>query len=260
MDPDETFTATTVQAKATWKAKVDTNLDCYVAQLVGYTPEGGEVTTGTSGFGQTYVIRETPSGGVFHLKSSPCDYRELLTTVTGNSYGIALLLEDDSIMLWKDTDGTFRPFNAIAIAPAAGLPGVDNLHEYYKLHVYFQDVEEFRQFAVKKPTWKVLSSLWLAMPNGLNLSLDTHDNTTPVVSVYERCQDAFTGLVAADFVIEEQSGSLTISSVTDNSDGTYDVELSAALAAAGDYVTLRVKNGAGPYTDVSGLLRIEYSA
>ena len=265
LDPEETFTATSVYAKATWKAKVDTDLDCYVAQIYGYTPEGGEVVTGTTAFGQTYPIRETPSGGIFHLQSSPCDYRNLMAAVNGNQYGIAFVLEDGSIMLWVDETSTFRPFRAIAIVPAATLPGADNLHEYYKLQIYFQDTTEFRQFAVVKPSWSVLNSLWLYMPNGLYLSLTTYDHTAPVVTVNERCQDIFAGLVAGDWGIVEQSGSRTISTAVEAaSTGVYTITLSAALAAVGDFVTLRVKNsatdnGVGPFTDVSDLLRIEYT-
>lgn len=257
-----TFTATTVLAKSTWKPLVDTALTLYVANLKGYVPTDGEVQTSQSEFGVPNIDQETPSSGIFHLESSPCDFRELLTTVRGGTYGVPLFLKDGTIMLWKDSNETYRFFDAQVIAPAPGLPTIDNRHMSYKLHVYFKNVRQFRKFVIVKPTWDVLDDLILATPNGLSLSLTTHDNDDPVVQVNERCQDGFTGLTYDDFEIVNQSGSraFQVTAFSDDGGGAYTLDLDSALAAVGDFVEFRVKDGSGPYDNVSGILRLEYIA
>lgn len=262
MSDSQTFTNTTVVSRTAWENKVKQDLTIYMAKLDGYTPQGGEVQTQTTQFGRTLVTGETPGGGDFFIKSSPCDYRELLQTVDGSTYKVVFILRDGSFMMWQQ-DGTYYGFSADVIAPAPTIPASDNLTEFYKLSTYFKEVDEFRNMVVVKPNFNPLTVLWAAMPNGLSLVLNTHDNDDPVVIVRERCQDGVTGLTYDDFEIVAQSGSRAFQNTgfSDDGAGVYTLDLDTALAAAGDYVSFRVKNTTGSdVDDVSGIITLEYQA
>lgn len=248
------FTLANLKAKGEFETAIKVNLKAYVMQLVGYDVTSEDATIETTQFGEKLVTSQPPPSMIAYAKLNPCDFRALLKTLKGGSYDVVFLNQDGSIMGWVD-GANFYGFTARIWAINKGLPSSDNISQFYRLDFSFTNKNQFDEFHVSLPNYNPLTQLLAVMPNGLGVQLNSYDGTTAVVSVTKRCGDAFTGLGSSDFEIISQSGSSTISSVTDNSDGTYDLAIAMTTPA---WMIIRIKKSSGAtVTDISWNLTIE---
>jgi len=243
---------------STWKAFVDTTLKAWIP--VGL--EGHENTTDdpeiqTSGQGGKFVANEPPPSLIAYLSMNFCDYKEVLNVLKGGTYEIIYELNDGSLYAYRAKgDNVIRGFKARINAVTKGFTDPAAIANFYRVMINHTSIDEFKNYVVAAPAaWTASLELVSYMPSGLNMMVTTpYSDPTVVVEIYDRCGDAKTGLVLADFeIVETNASTKVITGVTDNSDGTYDIDIDATGTGltASEYSIIRVKKGAGPYTDLS---------
>jgi len=258
-----------LKTKSTWRTKIASTLTCYVPSgLEAYEVTTPDPEVQTTAMGSNYIAGKAAPSLTAKLKSNLTDYQEILRTLNGGVYSVILVLEDGSIMArQKSTAKTIYGFEARLTAVSRGIPDPGAIGEFYSLFVHFVQYQQFEETIITTPVWNIYDLVSL-MPNGLNMGIVTPYTTagskTVVVSVTSRDGSAFVGLIAADFVIIESNlTGCAIDSITDNTDGTYDIVIddgSTGSLTATKYAILQVKNGSGTFTDVSNTLLIEGGA
>ena len=249
-----TFALSSIKVKTNFVTAISEDLKAYVLQLSGYDVTSEDATVETTQFGEKLVTGQPPPSMTAYAKLNPCDFRNLLKTLKGGSYDVIFLNNDGSIM-GTVSGANLKGFAARIWAVNRGLPSTDNLSQFYRIDISFTNKAQFDEFHVTLPSYNPLLELVAVMPNGLGIEEVSYDGTTAVVSVSKRCGDPLTGLLVADFEIVDQSGVATIVSLTDNTDGTYDLAIAMTAPA---WMEIRVKEVSGStVTDISWNLIIE---
>ena len=241
MTKGNTLTAASMTAKTELVVDIQQSLVASIYSLADYEDTSEDPTIETTGFGKKIITNEPPPSAQVYLEMNPCDFSNLLGGFTGGEYDVIFVGANGYLMYWESGTSAYG-FTAKINAVSKGLPPKDNVSQQYRLDIYFTDVGQFKAAKVIQPNYNALTDLLLVVPGGLAMREISNNGTTAVVNVEKRCGAAYTGLALADFEIVSQSGSLSISSVTDNSDGTYDL---AITMGAGTFAEIRVKELSG---------------
>lgn len=218
----------------------------------------------STALGYKFVASEPNPSAIVYLLSNPCDFKDVVKTLRGGTYGIYLLFENGQIGGWFNEVGEFKPFKASLFATPFKIHDNANTENAYKVWINYQSNDEHKERAFLTPSWG-LSLLPEAMPNGLNLrqtSVVTSGEFT--VNVSDRCGSGVTGLDLADFeMIDSNNADLEFASVTDDGNGNYTVTVddgatpTPAVFGAGEYISFRVNVIATLLTtDISGTITV----
>jgi len=270
-DKDVKFSWTEKDDIANWTNKIEQDLTIYaVAALDSYnvTTDDPNIVTGAVSKGKTITNTPVPSFEAF-LDSNACDFKQLLATVKGGTYGIFYELQDGSIFGTIDQSGTdigyMKPFRAKVNANTKGFQEVDST-QAFRVYIFHTNSKEFydNQFYLE-PVWDT-SELAEAMPVGLNMvkkaAYAAGDQT---VQIKIRCGDAKTGLLAADFEADETQGNVStpaVTTVVDDGGGNYTLTVQKEAVPVdlvdGDIATIRVKVlSASDVTHISNWVSVE---
>jgi hypothetical protein len=268
LDKDVSFSSMSdVLNLATWQALFNSSLTAWIpAALDSYERTTDDPTINTTTFGKKKFVREAVPSMVAYVDANLCDYNEMRHNYKGGTYSVALILEDDSIMLSKGPLDTYVGFTANITAAGSDIPLQDAVENSFPVYINFDNNHEFhrsRLFSVEG--WSPLYEFPAAMPNGLTMwassVYDTASNGDVTVEIYERCGDPMLLLVTADFEVLSSNG-LTSVAITAVETGlgvyvlTIQKDVSPANLDSGDWVIFRVKNGSDPYTDLSGRVNV----
>jgi len=269
-DKDVSFTYANKDALANWVTLIQTSLTIHaVAGLVNYSPTTDDPNVITNPVSKVKSITNEPVPSFeFMLDVNYCDYKSLLNTLRGGTYGIYFELKNGTIEGWLDQSGantgTFRPFRAKLNAYTKGAQEIDS-NEAFKLYVNFINYEQMLNQFYFEPAWDI-SELADAMPVGLNVvKTGVYASGDINVQINTRCEDGYTGLLAADFEASASKSNVTtpaITGVTDNGGGSYTLTVQKAASpvniVTGDIVYLRVKKlSSTVVTHLSDWVRIE---
>jgi hypothetical protein len=269
-DKDVKFAFTAKDTLANWTNLIKQSLTIYgVAGLVNYSPTTDDPNIITNAVSKTKSISNTPNPSFeFMLDSNVCDFKSLLNTLTGGVYGIFFELQNGAIQGWLDQSGNetgyFKPYKVKLNAFTKGGQEIDS-NEAFKLYCFFTSYKQIQDQFYFEPTWDV-SELLDAMPVGLNVvKTGAYSSGDIVVNIKTRCEDGYTGLVAADFDESTTKSNVSVpavTAVTDSGGGNYTLTVqkgaSPANLAAGDYVYFRVKKLSGSdVTHVSDWVKVE---
>ena len=255
-DVDVSFTGLSdVYNLATWKEKINVDLDMYVTRgKTSYEVTTDDPNVLTTQASQKMVTNQPAPSALVYLDSNWDDYKDVLDSFRGGTYGVIYELMDGSIFLKRHGDGTFKPFPARLTAVNKGIPVPGDIANNFPLHIHHFDYDDFRKGVLIAPAWD-FEELVLAMPVGLTIEATSTMSTGSInVLITERCGDGKTGLVVGDFEVLD-SNYLTSPEVTVASDdgaGNYELTIQknspAENLADGDYVTIRVNVGGGTLT------------
>ena len=251
---------------ATWETKIKQGLSVWVsAGLMDYEVTTDDANIKTSGLGKKIVTNAPIPSTVLYLDGNYCDYSQLRATLKGGTYDVIYVLEDGTLHARLKSDGKYYGFGARVNAVGKGISGKGDLDMNFVVQINHLSYDEFSEGILLKPAWNPELVLAAAMPIGLNLSIVTpYSNATGVVVVriHKRCGAAYLTMAVADIEIVETNDLDTpvVTSVTDNSDGTYDLLLQIKVVpesmAVGDYMILRVKELSG--SDVVSVSNRQY--
>ena len=237
-----------------WETKIKQGLSVWVSGgLTDYEPTTDDPNIKTSGLGKKFVTSTPVPSGVFNLDANFCDYSQLKNTLKGATYDIVYILEDGTVHARLKSDGKYYGFGARVNAIDKGIAKKGDIDMNFSVYVGHLSYEEFLEGVLVKMAWNPELVLAAAMPIGMSIQIITpYSNATGLVicRIHTRCGAKYTGLAVADFEIVETNDLDTpvFDSITDNGDGTYDVEICApALSplSVGDYAIIRVKELSG---------------
>ena len=245
MTKGNTLTAASLTAKTELVVDIQQSLVASIYTLSDYEDTSEDPTVETTGFGKKIITNEPPPSAQLYLEMNPCDFSNMQNAYTGGEYDLLFVGADGYMMFWESGTSAYG-FTARVNAVSKGLPPKDNVSQQYRLDVYFTNGGQFKDAKVIRPNYNPNTVLPLVMPVGYSLKEISNDGTTTVVNVEKRCGSIKTGLLIGDWEIVSQSGSLTIATSTDNSDGTYDL---AITMGAGTFIEIRVKETTATVVD-----------
>ena len=270
-DKDVSFSWSEKDVEANWTNKIKQDLTIYaVAALDSYnvTTDDPNIVTGAVSKGKTITNTPVPSFEAF-LDSNACDFKQLLATLKGGTYGIFYELQDGSIMGTLDQSGSgignFKPLRAKVNANTKGFQEVDST-QAFRVYIFHTNSTEFYDNAFYlEPIWDT-SSLTEAMPVGLNMvKTAAYSSGDQTVQIKIRCGSNYTGLLVADFEADETQGNVdtpAVTAVSDDGGGNYTLTVqknsTPANLVTGDIATIRVKKLSGSdVTHVSNWVSVE---
>lgn len=256
---DVSFTRAEILSLLSWKTEIQDNLDVYVpAAVENYEPSTDDPQVVTTGSLRKTTIRKAPPSGTFYLRSNVCDFNEVMRALDGGTYRVMFINSDGSIGGYKDGIN-YKGFKAEVTAVTSGIAPQDGGQDMFKLMIHFFNYFEFQSQFNLALDWSALAELPNAMPESLSMDFESEDQATAtvVVDIFERCGAAKAGVVIADIeIIDDTMTDSTVTAVTPNGSGNYDIVMTTA--AAGQWVKFRVKIGSSPTTDISGPLFVEF--
>lgn len=249
-----------------WKDKINVDLDLYIPRgLTSYEVTTDDPNIITVDQTQKFVANSPAPSGVFYLDANFCDYNEIANSLKGGRYGIIYELANGTLFMMQDADNSFKPFPARLSAIGKGIPEPSDIANNFRLFVNHIDYKDFLKGVIVSPDWD-LSELQTAMPLGLTLQQTSAYLTggagTFGAYITERCGDPKTGLTDSEFEVVRSSflTSPDVSAVVDDGNGEYTITLQKDVVPAnldeGEWITIRVKNGSDPVTELSGELTI----
>ena len=240
-----------LQNSSVWETKIKQGLSIWVSGgLMDYEVTTDDVNIKTSGLGKKLVTNTPVPSCVLYIDGNFCDYQQLKNTLVGSSYDVIYILEDGTLHARLKSDGKYYGFGARISAVGKSIAGKGDIDMNFAVQINHLSYAEFQQGVLAKPAWNPELTLAAAMPIGLGMSIVTpYDIPTGIVVVrlHKRCGSAYLTMAVADFEIIETNDLEVpvVTSVTDNSDGTYDLELTIVTIpvpmVAGDYMIIRVK-------------------
>jgi len=269
VDKDISFSYSDKKMLSSWTDEIKQNLTIAVIPGHNYSVTTDDPNVVTSPIGKTKSIqgKSTPSLE-FIVKVNSCDFKELLNAYKGGKYGVFFEMQNGDIEGWIDQSGTeigyFKPFTSVVEAFSKGVQEIDSI-ESFKVYLFFTKQSQFSQFSLFTPKWGV-DELMEAMPVGLNMTKTAvYAAGDQAVQINVRCDNSYTGLLAADFetsVTRSNVSTPAVSTVVDNGGGSYTLtvqkDASPVNLAAGDLVVLRVKKlSSSDVTHVSGWITVE---
>jgi len=269
-DKDVSFTFATKDVLSNWTNLIKQDLTIYaVAGLDSYNVTTDDPNIVTQPVSKSKKVTNTPvpSFEAF-LDSNACDFKQMLNTLKGGTYGVFYELQDGSIMGTLDQSGTgignFKPLRARITASTKGFQEVDGT-QAFRCYVNHTSYKEFMNQFYLEPVWDT-SELLEAMPVGLNMVMTgAYAAGDIVVKAKVRCGANYTGLLAADFDEDETQGNVDVPAVTavvDDGGGVYTLTVQKDTVPAnlvtGDVLACRVKilNGSD-VTHISNYIYIE---
>jgi len=262
-DEDVSFTEAEFLVYANWREEIQEDLDAFIpASVTSYEVTTDDPTINTTSQLRKTVVRTAVPSATFWLDSNPCDWSDVLRTLKGGTYRIFFVLADNSIIGYKDRNGSeVKGFKVELTAMTPGVPLPDAVESNFRLYANFLSLAEFESSYQKSMEWSVMGKLPAATPLGYSMDFvsETQSTATVVVNVFERCGDAITGLATADInVLDSTLTDDTVASVTDNGSGSFDVAFTTA--AAGQWVKFEVKELTGTIVDaISNPLYVEFT-
>lgn len=178
---------------------------------------------------------------------SPCDYKTLFA-MEGQAFDIRLLLGGKMIMGTNQPDGTKKGFRG-TLYYKYDIPNVDNTQQNNMVMVFFEDVEEFKNFYVDRAEFTA-GDLYGSVPSGITLSEKTaYIAGNVILSSKKRCTgELYEGFNASDrwnvlAVSEGVSDVLVTNAVNVNGDNTVTIKKNASTTPidleAGEYVIIQ---------------------
>ncbi len=248
---------------ATWKAAVDTALTMWPLRgITSYEVTTDDVNIMTTQQGQKYVTNRPAPSALVYLDGNHCDYMDMVRNLKGGHYGVIYVLKNGQILVKRDATGNFKPFPARLTAVNKGVPLPGDITNNFPLHILHTDYDDFENAALIDPAWD-FDNLILAIPAGLNMWITTaYTSGDVVVMVTDRGGSGRAGFAAADFEVlgSNYLTSPAVTALVDGGAGVYTLTIQKGAVpadlTAGDYVIIRVKDGAGPYTYLSNRLTV----
>lgn len=235
--------------------------------IKGYESTPGELNKETSDFdGSSRVTFEGPPAIILDIQTSPGDFNEMMAQLKGEGYRVGFIMKKTGdVMVSVLPDGTIKGFLGNVFAQAPTLRPQGEAFQSYKLSIDFQNVQEFREFALIDMPFNPTVELVSKMPLGLTMKTAGAYATSDInVTITERDGTAYTGTVTVDELDSYDSVTgLPIdsfsSSVVNNGGGSYTLTLEKNAVpetlVAGDFVQIRVATKTGSVYDyVSGEL------
>lgn len=251
------FTTADLKLKATYTDEISTNLTMYALRLRNYNVTTDDPEVQTAGDGEKSVVQEFAPSLEAYGKLGPCDFKELLNTLDGGEFDVIPIDSEGNIMMTYVGDKSYG-FSASVKAVQKGFADAGALADAFRIDVYFNDIEEFKQFNIVNPNFNPLTELFANMPMGYNITVNSYNGTNADVQLDKRCAEGTTGFdTAADWIVVETNASPapTVTLVTDNGGGNYTVAVSLS---AGEYALLQLRAPAAtPFTSLSNIFQIE---
>lgn len=237
---------------STWKTKVMQDLSVYVPRKINdyeVTTDDPNIVT-FQNTRKRLTNKPLPSATVM-LQMNFCDYKEILGTLVGGTYGVIYELSDGSYLATKTSAGKIKPLLATINAIAPGIPLKGDVGNNFKIYIGHLDYKEFEDAILLSPAWDLTFELTNSMPVGYTLeqtgAYDTAADGDVTVRITERCGDGVESLTDSDFEVVDSNDLDTpaITAVSDDSNGNYTITLQKEATptnlAAGDYIIFRVK-------------------
>lgn len=251
-ESDVSFTEAQLKLLSQWKTKIQQSLNIWLPSMIeGYERTSDEPTVNTLQTGRKVMVRKPAPSGMFYMRSNICDYNEAMRGFNGGTYRMFFVLADNTIVGHRDPNSDkVMGFQAEINAVTGGVPLPDAVENSFPLHAHFMNYKEFESQYAYSPNWIVQNELPPAMPKSYSARFISGTQATATIVAYIniRCGDAVTTITTADIeVIESTLTDDTVAGVTDNGDGTWDIEFTTA--ALNQYVTWRVKEMTGSDVD-----------
>lgn len=247
-----TMTLSAAKSKTTWQGLLRTSLTGAYIPFSDYEASVDDPEVQTDGNGKKRQTKRFAPSLIFYADVGMCDYRQMASIANGGTYGFYMLLEDGSIHGWE-LNGQMRPFSGDLYGFTAGMAPKDAIHQYNRMDVYFNSVDEFDAFkVVETPGWNAALELMDATPTGYDLQVSSFDGDDIVFEAELRCDDPVTGFLIADFeLIETSQTGVTLATLVATGN-TYTITTSTTVTP-GNYLTFRLKKlSSGDTTDISG--------
>lgn len=248
-----TFTDATIISDATWKTGIASatpaSRNAIILPLRVYENKSPEAEMTTSNLGKMDKTNDPPPAASLYLDTGAYDHK-YLHSLAGQKFDVVLFLEGGLVMATRKANNAVKGFRA-TLETRAGLPLSDNTQQSYKIDLYFDSIDEFKNFVLFTPDWS-MDDLKDYVPVGVDLvPLGDLSASTGVVSigVYKRgTKQGLTGLVVADVTVLDSSGTAPVGSTTlvEVGQGVYtltineDVGGSASALDAGEWATIQV--------------------
>jgi len=256
--------------QSNWTNKIKQDLTIYaIAGLDSYdvTTDDPNIVTQPVKKSKKITNQPVPSF-VAYLDANACDYKQLLGTLNGGTYGIFYELQDGSIMGSLDQSGSeigyMKPLRASVNAIDKGFQEVDST-QAFRVYVNHTSVKEFNNRFYLEPVWDT-SELAMSMPIGINMvKTGAYSSGDQEVKAKIRCGNNYVGLLVADFDEDERQGNVdtpAITAASDDGGGTYTLtaqkDSSPVNLVDGDVLAVRVKILDGSdVTHISNYIYIE---
>ena len=242
-DASVTFTLAQLTLLSQWKSKIQTDETMFVFSGISkHDNTTDDPAINTTQMLQKVLTRVGVPSYVFSVESNYSDWNEAMRTLKGNSYRLFTVHSDGAIFGFSDRNSAeYKGFLCEITAVTKGqLP--DAIEDSFPVYVNFKRYAEFKQQFAFVPEWNVELDLAASMPAGYEMKFisGVQATATIVVRMSVRGGDDVAGLVIADIeVISDTLTDSTVTAVTDNADGTYDIVFTTA--ALNQDITFRVK-------------------
>lgn len=269
-DKDVTFTNAEKDVITNWKVKVQQGLTIYPSTVLdsyNVTTDDPNIITGAVSKSKKITNTPVPSFEIF-LDSNVCDFKQVLNTLNGGTYGVFYVLQDDTILGSIDQSGTLignlKPLRATITANTKGIQEVDGT-QAFRVYVNHTSYREWLNQFYLETVWDVQEVIDVT-PVGLSMLMTGIYAAGDIdVQIKTRCGANKTGLVAADFETTEELGNVgvpAITSIVDNGGGSYtltaDKDVGVASLVTGDILACRVNVLVSTNTThISNYIRIE---
>lgn len=251
-DVDVTFTEAELKLLSEWKEKIQEDESVWIPSMVeGYDNTTPDPTINTLQTGRQTMTTKPPASGVFYLRANICDFNEIMRGFSGQTKRVFFGLADGTTVGYRSsTTDSVTGFKAEINAFTKGFPVPDTIENSFPLYINFMNYFEFESQFAFSLNWSVQAELPSAMPMSYSMRFisGVAATATIVVNIYKRCGDAATGLVVADVeIIEDTMTDSSVTAMTDNSDGSWDIVMTTG--AIGEDVKLRIKELTGSVVD-----------
>lgn len=214
--------------------------------------EGGDaVTVENTSNGKNYHVRYNLVSFTLYLEANECDYKEMQRVFKPGKLHKVFFEQKSFISGWQFVSSgvpVIAGYTAELVVSPNSIP-VEDSAQGFEIKVTLQEQDEMDSaYTFAKPT-NFGSLVEAGTPNGLTVSVDTIATiATSKLYIRNRCGAIKTGLDDEDIYLDGVTANSAAVTVTDNSDGTYTLDLTG--------VTLvQVKVGSpGSLTDISNVL------
>lgn len=223
-----------------WRVLIQESLTVYpTLPMRNVASTKPSVRTETDGAGVDIDTGINAGGVVINLKTSSCDFKEILKAMSGGFYGIGIGLGSNKVMLLENHKGELSGFNAQCTAIPFGMPTNDAKIEEFQLKLNWQNVDDFKNYRIiEMPV--MLNEITELTPLGIDVQVKTAlASTAMAVKITERCMGV--GVTETlTFVVTDSnvSDANVVPTATSNGEFTLVVTKEATPVAliAGDYI------------------------
>ena len=251
-DSDVSFSYTDKEVLTNWTDKIKQDLSIAVLPgVINYTPTTDEPNIKVGAVSKRKKKTNNPLPSIdFMVDMNACDFKEVLNTLDGGTYGVFFEMQDGTIEGNIDQSGTeigyFKPFTATVDSFTKGAQEIDS-DEANKVYVFFEKYTQVKNYFLFSPAWSV-DELLEAMPVGVSMiKTAVYATGDQTVNVNIRCSTGYTKLVVADFEASASMSNVStpaITAVVDDGGGNYTLTVqkdgTPVNLVAGDIVVLRV--------------------